>query len=203
MCGNWPKMVDDSRIQWRWETFAAACFCFSLEQEDPMTTTVRILLLLLMHLVFVRVFFSSHILTYAFTLERAMRCNTMRCHKIAISTKIDEKRFPEPRPYCHHLFPPAKSCHQLNFKRLFLHVRKSRQNICHAAPCHATPCRTSRARCQQIPRFPYPDFCRYFVRFSYHLRVLTIRFDYAFKSNCCRRGRIRQENPNMKRLRIC
>lgn len=160
-------MLDDSKIQWRWETFAATCFCFSSEQEDPMTTTARILLLLLMHLVFVRVFFSFvfflhrlHILTYAFTLEQAMRCNRMRCHKIAISTKIDEKR---------HVFqshaPIAITCSRLpnhvinwisnDYSCTFANRGK---NICHAMLCYAMPCHTMpHQSCVRVVS-KFPDF---------------------------------------------
>jgi len=69
-------------------------------------------------------------------------------------------------------FPPAKSCHQLNFKRLFLHVRKSLQKYLPRQPCVVSNSRFLDAG------------------FAYHSQIPTIRFDYAFKSNCCRRGRI-------------
>lgn len=134
--------------------------------------------------------------------------HTVRCAtKLQFPLRLMKKRFQNHASAslrwwltCFACFPPAKSCHQLNFKRLFLHVRKSRRKYLPRQPCVVS------ISVSTISRFPHFSRCvlrfkmPYTICLAYHPRVLTIRFDYAFKSNCCRRGSHQRQNANMKRL---
>lgn len=161
MCSmTMAKDVDDSKCSDDGKLLRQPVFVFRSEQGDLMTTTTLMLLLLLLLMLLVFPIFATFSHSSSASGAVTTVCDLTRSPThLCIRTKLQfplrlmknvsratppisrgvELRCAAMAHLCvHPVLPfsqPAKSCHQLNFKRLFLHVHKSRQKYLPHQPC--------------------------------------------------------------------